>query len=139
MTGVKAFSFSGRFSVSVATPSATWYRSSSSIGNLPALALRQPQHALAQDVAEHLRGPGANAAGLGEELVVGPVAVGGRAGRPFQELTVEAQEPAPRLRQLLVELAPEELRGRPLRPRLAPAQDLGQAPVGVELEDLLAD
>src|SRR5512145_381742 len=101
--------------------------------------LGQAQHALAQDVAEDLGGAGADTAAAGEQLVEHPLAIVGRPRRALGDLRVRADDLRGRQRQLLVELAPEQLGRRALRAWLAAAQDPGQAAIAVELQRLLAD
>src|SRR6266566_8545600 len=113
-------------------PGASWPSATSSV-------LRQAEHTLGEDVAENLGGAGTDAASPRQELVELPLAVVGRPLRAVGDLRVRADHLGRDVRQLLVELTPEELRGRALGPRRAAAQDLGEAPVAVELERLLAD
>src|SRR5512138_2820459 len=98
-----------------------------------ALILRQPEDALGEDVAEDLGGPGPDAASTRQELVELPLAVVGRPGRTMGDLRVEADGLGGDVRQLLIELTPEELRGRALGPGRAAAQDPREAPIAVEL------
>src|SRR5260370_25107491 len=104
-----------------------------------ASVLRQAEHALGEDVAEALGGAGADAARAGEELVELPLALAGRPGRTVGDLGVRADHRGRALGEVLVPLAPEELRRRALGPGRAAAQDLRQGPVTVERERLLAD
>src|SRR5467141_1339301 len=97
-----------------------------------ALVPGQPEDALGEDVAEDLRGTGADATGPCQELVEFPLTVVRRPARAVGDLRVRTDDLGPDERQLLVELAPEELRGRALGPGRAAAQDLGEAPVAVE-------
>src|SRR2546429_9584828 len=67
-----------------------------------------------------------------------PTPIVRRPGRAGGDLRVRTDHLSGGLRQVLVHLAPEELGGRALWPGCAPAQDVRQAPVAVELERLLA-
>src|SRR5919108_5953602 len=104
-----------------------------------ASVLWQAEHALAQDVLEDLGGAGADAAGAREQLVELPLPVVGRPRRALADLRVGPDDLGGGARQLLVELAPEELRGRALGAGLAAAQNLGEAAIRVHLQRLLAD
>src|SRR6266566_1697131 len=103
------------------------------------LVLRQAEHAFGEDVAEDLGRAGADATRAGQQLVELPLAVVRRPRRLAGDLRIGADHLGGDVGQLLVHLAPEELRGRALGPGRAAAQDLGEAPVAVELERLLAD
>src|SRR5215467_8229220 len=109
------------------------------MGRAPWLVLRQAEHALGEDVAKNLGGPGADPAAAGQQLVELPLAVVRRPRGAVGDLRVRSDDLRGDVRQLLIELAPEELRGRALGPGRAAAQDLREAPVAVELERLLAD
>src|SRR5688572_19305466 len=95
--------------------------------------LRQAQDALAQDVAEDLGGAGADTAAAREQLVELPLPVVGRPLRAVRDLRIRPDHLGGGERQLLVELAPEELGGRAFGARLPAAQDLRQAAIAVEL------
>src|SRR5438132_2796037 len=103
-----------------------------------ALVLGQPENTLGEDIAQDLGRAGADSAAARQELVEFPLAVVRRPGRAVGDLRVRADDLGRDVRQLLVELAPEELRGRAFGPGRAAAQDLREAAVAVELERLLA-
>src|SRR5919204_5088217 len=101
--------------------------------------LRQAEHALAEDVLEDLGGARADAARAREQLVEFPLPVVGRPRRALGDLRVGADDLGGRERELLVELAPEELGRRALGPGLTAAQDFGEAAIGAHLQRLLPD
>src|SRR6266705_1292319 len=90
-----------------------------------ALVFGQAEHALGEDVAEDLRGAGADTARPREQLVELPLAPVRRPRRAVRDLRVRADYFGGDVRQLLVDLAPEELRGGALGPRRAAAQAIG--------------
>src|SRR5919197_3518378 len=94
---------------------------------------RQAEHALAEDVLEDLRGAGTDAARPREQLVELPLALVGCPAAPG-DLRVGPDHLGSRQRQLLVQVAPEELGGRALGARCAAPQDLGEAAIAVELQ-----
>src|SRR4249920_2485757 len=97
------------------------------VGWRPASILGEPEHALTQDVLENLGGAGADAAAAGQQLIELPLAVVGRPLRPFRDLRIGPDHLGGGERELLVELAPEQLGGGTLGARLSAAQDLGEA------------
>src|SRR6266498_901838 len=99
--------------------------------------LGQAEDALAQDIAEDLRGAGANTAAAREQRVELPLALVGRQGARCRDLRVGPDHLRGYIRQVLVHLAPEELGRRAFRPRRFAAQDLGEAAVAVELQAAL--
>src|SRR3990172_578085 len=101
--------------------------------------LGKSEHPLAQDVAEDLRRAGADAAAAGDQRVELPLAVvrGERARRG--DLRVGRDDWGGDVGQLLVHLAPEELGGRALGPRVRALEDPGETAVAVELETALGD
>src|SRR5712692_2785623 len=101
--------------------------------------LGQAEDALTQNIAEYLRGARANAAAPREKRVELPLAVVGRERARRRDLGVRSDDLRGHVGQVLVHLAPEELRRRPFRPRRLAAQDLGEAAVAVELEAALGD
>src|SRR5919201_6361727 len=92
--------------------------------------LRQAEHALAHDVLEDLGRARANAARAREQLVEFPLPVIGRPRRALGDLGIRTNDLGGRKRQLLVELAPEQLGRRALGAGLTAAQDFGQAAIG---------
>src|SRR5205814_955824 len=103
------------------------------------LVLRQAEDAFGEDVAQDLGRAGADATRAGQQLVELPLAVVRRPRRLAGDLRIGADHLGGDVGQLLVHLAPEELRGRALGPGRAAAQDLGETAVPVELERLLGD
>src|SRR5262245_13970946 len=108
-------------------------------GSEPGSVLGQPEYALAQDVAQNFRRPGPDAAGPGQQLVELPLTLVGRPLRAVGDLRVGTDDLGGDLGQLLIDLAPEQLRGRALGAGSAATQDVGEAPVTVEGQGLLAD
>src|SRR5262245_50735902 len=98
---------------------------------------RQAQHALAEDVAEDLGGARPDSAPPREQTVELPLALVRRPLAAARDLRVRADHLGGHFGQLLVHLAPEQLRGRALRARRLALEDLGEAAVAVELEDAL--
>src|SRR6185503_18585422 len=68
-----------------------------------------------------------------------PLALVGRPLAARRDLRVRADYLGGHLGQLLVHLAPEELRRRALGPRRLALEDPGEAPVSVELQAALGD
>src|SRR3990172_10699613 len=160
MGPVKAFSLSGRFSVSVAIPGFT----SSQKSFFPIFSppppfpppgggrgggggerikvrgsvLRQPQDALPQNVFQDLGGAGPDRAGPCQQAVVRPLPLV-RSPGALRDLARGAQDLRRQLGQLLVHLAPGKLGGGPLGPGRLPLDEAGEAPVAAELEALLPD
>src|SRR3970282_3037194 len=101
--------------------------------------LGKSEHPLAQDGAEELRRAGADPAAAGDQRVELPLAVvrGERARRG--DLRVGPDDLGGDVGQLLVHLAPEELGGRALGPRVRALEDPGETAVAVELETALGD
>src|SRR3990172_3900719 len=113
MGPVKAFSLSGRFSVSVAIRSFTSYSSSSAM--VRSSVLRQPQDALPQNVFQDLGGAGSDRAGPRQQAVVRPLPLV-RGPGALRDLDGRSQDLRRQLGQLLIHLAPGELGGGPLAP-----------------------
>src|SRR5712692_8233287 len=83
-----------------------------SVMTVASSVLGEAEDALAQNVAQDLRGAGADAAPAGEKGVELPLPVVGREGARLGDLRVRADRLARHVGQLLVDLAPEELGGR---------------------------
>src|SRR5262249_59044383 len=90
-------------------------------------------------VAEDPGGSRPDSARAREELVEFPLTAVRRPLRPAGDLRVRTDHLGGDVRQLLIDLAPEELRRGALGPGRAAPQNLGEAAIAVELERLLGD
>src|SRR5438105_631639 len=124
-----ALAASGRFRVTMATAPSTSYSTAESV-------TRQPQHALADDVALDLVGAGEDRRGLVVEPRALPGAVARIAISAAPQRRRRAQNGHCGLVQALAHLAPVQLQCRPLGPRLQTLLHPGQRAPVVELEQL---
>src|SRR5260370_42494446 len=103
--------------------SRAWRRSSSCSSLKPKFTSPPPgqaEHALGEDVAQHLAGPALDAVGPRAQVAVRPPAAPGRPLLTLGEGAVGAQPVESGLGDALVELAPHQLVHRSLRPGLPP-------------------
>src|SRR5262245_46439453 len=107
-------------------------------GSEPGSVLGQPEYALPQDVAQNCRCARPAATGPRQQPVDLPLALVGRPFRAVGDLGVGTDDLGGDLGQLLIDLAPEQFRGGALGAGSAAPQDVGEAPVAVEGEGLLA-
>src|SRR3972149_3662985 len=109
------------------------------LANQRTLVFREAEHALAENIAQDLRGARAGPAAPGQGRVEGPLPLVGGPGARRLHLGVRADHLRRHLGQILVHLAPEELGGGALGPGHDALQDSRETPVAVELQAPLGD
>src|SRR5260370_40215857 len=99
------------------------------------VALRQPEHEVPDDIPLDLGRSGFDRVSAASQIPIGPLPVVESLCRPMIELTIGPLNLHRDLLESLVQLAPEDLLERPLRPRHARFLDSAESPELVQAHD----